>query len=366
VILVEGAGAYGEELRVDVIKNNALVFSSPPLHVSLSGVTDMYRWINLRPVCGDNTGMATQTNEPPNNPDALSNGKNVVYIHGFNESANDGLANGSEIFKRLYWSGSRAKYTGVTWRGDQYGFPSGALRYHADVTNAFITAPYYAAYVTNLAGEVNLLAYSLGNMVVSSAIEDFGVGYDRYFLIHAAVAKEAYDGNEYASNMVERGWVDYTNRLYASEWHTLFPTNDGRSRLTWRGRFSSVVGANVYNFYSSEDDVLDNSVAQMSFGQTVLDHILHWDFNFRRYAWSCQELYKGRQADWQAGTPYGGWGFVESSSTTNYFARYYDWNTGTFVFPLWSPAQAAGIAPEALKAQPFFNSVSFPPSVGQV
>ena len=43
-------------------------------------------------------------------------------------------------------------------------------------------------------GEVSVMAHSLGNMVVSSAIALEGMDVDRYFLLDAAVAAEAYDG----------------------------------------------------------------------------------------------------------------------------------------------------------------------------
>jgi len=39
-----------------------------------------------------------------------------------------------------------------------------------------------------------IMAHSLGNIVVSSAIQDFGMNIDAYFAIDAAVATEAYDG----------------------------------------------------------------------------------------------------------------------------------------------------------------------------
>ena len=38
------------------------------------------------------------------------------------------------------------------------------------------------------------------------------------------------------------GYDGYTENLWASEWHTLFPASDERSKLTWRDRFDLALG----------------------------------------------------------------------------------------------------------------------------
>lgn len=149
--------------------------------------------------------------------------------------------------------------------------------------------------------------------------------------------------------MVQAEWRSYTNSLYASKWYTLFPDNDGRHSLTWTGRFASVVGPQLYNFYSSGEDVLDNLTVGGLTPQDIGD-ALHG-----RYAWCFQELWKGRYMDWMGGSRYGGWGFISSAQSTSYYNRYYDYNRGRYVFELWSPAQAATIPLEALKSVPLFN-----------
>jgi hypothetical protein len=110
-----------------------------------------------------------------------------------------------------------------------------------------------------------VMAHSLGNMVVSSAIVDSGMSVEKYFAIDAAVAMEAYDGSIKDLGMVNpdvgagvtfQGWPNYDQRLWSTEWYQLFDASDGRHGLTWRGRFNAI--PNLYNFYSSGEEVLEN------------------------------------------------------------------------------------------------------------
>ena len=91
------------------------------------------------------------------------------------------------MFKRLFWSGSRAKFWGVTWDGDD-GMFDGRLNYHGNVANAFSAASNFCGCVEGATGAKIVLAHSLGNMVVSSAIQDYGLAVDKYFMLNAAVA----------------------------------------------------------------------------------------------------------------------------------------------------------------------------------
>jgi alpha-beta hydrolase superfamily lysophospholipase len=88
-------------------------------------------------------------------------------------------------------------FTGVTWYGNEsrWDDPTDALDYYDNVRNAFLTASNLSVAVANLPGTQKfIMAHSLGNIVVSSAIQDFGMNIDAYFAIDAAVATEAYDG----------------------------------------------------------------------------------------------------------------------------------------------------------------------------
>jgi hypothetical protein len=145
------------------------------------------------------------------------------------------------------------------------------------VKNAFVTAPHATASINALPGEKVMLAHSLGNMLVSSAAKDYGLGYSKYYMLNAAVPMEAYDADADAAAMLDSEWSKVPVSYRASDWNTLFPANDFRASLSWRGRFAGI--ANAINCYSPTEDVLANAEV----GQLILSG----------GAWKIQEFTKG-------------------------------------------------------------------------
>ena len=47
------------------------------------------------------------------------NRQHFVMVHGYDVNEEQARGWFAETFKRLYQAGLRAKFTGVTWRGDQ-------------------------------------------------------------------------------------------------------------------------------------------------------------------------------------------------------------------------------------------------------
>lgn len=204
--------------------------------------------------------------------------KNLVWMHGYNVDPEAARATYAEVFKRFFHAGLKGRFYGVSWFGDPPA--TGAPHYHQAVANAFATAQAYKNFITATPGTTSIAAHSLGNMVVGSSIHDHGFKeFDKYFAIDASVALEAYgqivdaeglikpDGTfsvDPSADMIKvEEWPDYIaagqSRLLASEWHELFPINDNRSQLTWRNRLAKVVsvtGQQVYNFFSSTEEVL--------------------------------------------------------------------------------------------------------------
>lgn len=119
------------------------------------------------------------------------------------------------------------------------------------------------------------------------------------------------------SDWWDRGWygshdgeVESRERLWASRWHQLFGS-DGRSTLTWRGRFDNVPSlAVVYNFYSSGEEVFArHSAATRTPGP--LNYTLNQLGNAMKgeYSWALQEKLKGTVITGGImGSIYGGWG----------------------------------------------------------
>ncbi len=265
IILVEGCAATPHPLMLEIWHNGKLL-GGTPLYLSISGVEQMFRHANFCYVNGtvdpNNPSRASAPNEPQ------TDGKNLVFIHGYNVNQQQARGVESEMFKRFYWSGSKAKFYGVTWNGaDSQVLSYTTPNYHTNEMHAVSTAPVLAGFLGTLSGSTVVVAHSLGNMVVLSALNDDNARINKYFMIDAAVPIEALDGSAATdADMMNPSWNGYDTRLWASEWHSLFPTNDARNTLTWRDRFSNLNGADVYNFYSSGEEVLRR--AHLSFLQS--------------------------------------------------------------------------------------------------
>ncbi len=251
VLLVEGCAETQKPLVLEVLRDGVRIMVVE-LPLSVSGVEDMYRWINLRPDAANY--FPSRSNAPPNRPDGECMDKTVFLAHGFLVSKEGARGWASECFKRLYQSGLAAKFCGMSWRADA----GTSADYYLNVQNARDTAAQLAPIVNAMPCEKVWMAHSLGNMLSGYAIADHGMNVGKYFALNAAVASEAYDiatvdETESAMNhMRHANWAGYSNRTWASSWFKLFPSGDDRARLTWRNRFTNVLDrTQLYNFWSS-------------------------------------------------------------------------------------------------------------------
>lgn len=345
VILIEGKEAGSKPLVLEVYKNSTLIFKCE-LPVQISPVEQMYTRVNLR------SGTVISTPSAP--PD--SNGKNVIFVHGFCVDEQGARAVNSEMFKRLYQSGSNAKFWGVTWPGNN-GLLDGSVNYHGNVVSAFNTAKDLATVVNNnITGDKIVMAHSLGNMVVSSAIQDQSMQVAKYFLLNAAVPAEAYDETLFDKNsanaLVHDDWKAYDSKTWTSCWHELFnAASDDRGKLTWKNRFPAVAAV-AYNYYSSGDEVFELFANRTPI---VTDGTLS---SWGRYSWHKQECFKGRvisNDNWTKllhfPTAYSGWGFnstwIWDPSTLDPFRKKY--------FSKYGAEAANAFTSEALRSTPVFN-----------
>ena len=307
VLLLEGSNPSDKPLRLEVWKGGRKL-AEVKLPMNVDGVETMYRWINLRGVAnGGVVGRATDTTEPSNRPDRLTTDKHFVFVHGYNVSEDSARGWNAEIFKRLYQSGLRAKFTALVWRGNQGQLSHASITpdYWENVTNAFITSPHVTAAVHTLPGTKVIAAHSLGNMVVASAIKDHGLDVSQYFQVDAAVAVQAYDQTmENKDKMRHPEWQGatlgyYPEYLWSAYWHTLFPEGDGRRMLTWRHRFGPI--PNAHNYYSTGEEVLNNSDGTVP--ESGVEKV-----------WALQELVKGTDHIGATVTldSQGGWGFNQA------------------------------------------------------
>ena len=281
-ILAFEAAAAHENVTLKVKLGDETILSFP-MPISISSVRDMYRWLNIRSVCGGTGGEPSRLYEPNNLPDSECDERHFVFVHGYNVNPADARKWGDQMFKRLRLSGSKSMFTAVNWKGDESQFSlmfsdkQISPDYYVNVKNAFQSAPALVQSCRDLPGEKVVLAHSLGNMLVSSAAKDHGLNYSKYYMLNAAVPMDAYDVDADAAAMLDSEWRNVPLSYRASDWSGLFPANDFRSSLSWRGRFAGI--ANAINCYSPTEDVLANAEV----GQLTLSG----------GAWKIQELTKG-------------------------------------------------------------------------
>ena len=372
VFLVEGRKEDSDGLLTATLSINGKDALAVSLPISVSPVEDFYRWYNLRAVCGDNGGKATNSDkQPPNFPDGESDQNNVVFIHGFRVSREGARAWNAEMFKRLWQSGCNSKFHALTWRGNDGVVENGGLNYHGNVVHAFETASEFASQLSGLSGDTTVLAHSLGNMVVCSAIQDHGFRPAKYFMLNAAVPAEAFDATQWntaeSNNPFEfEDWVGYPSNSWASCWHQLFPANDIQSRLTWRGRFADVPQlTTLYNYYSTGDEVLSIYDTPDSGGSGKITIHPFGLGGATYHSWQKQERFKGRWGQSAlggfGGTSEMGWGFEVFGHWANGTPPMYE--LGDPALPYVTPVrmhaytiqQALAATDDQLRADPVFN-----------
>jgi hypothetical protein len=359
VILVEGRSETPEnstsDLEIHVLKGTDEV-CKVSFPMKLSSVEKMFRHQNLMGAAGGSGGRQTEMAQPANYPDKLCSDKKFVFVHGYNVNPEQARGWNAEMFKRLYWSGSKAKFYGVTWYGaeSQRTIPAVGAKvspdYHVNVRHALATGPALGSFISGLGSNVTVAAHSLGNMVLSSAIQEGGASPSNSFMIDSAVALECFNGGSPTETaMTYSDWNSYETRVWASEWYSnpSFGTGDGRKQLTWRDRFSGV-GGGVYNFYSSSEDVLRKLDGDPNLGTVYFETARYGG----RYAWASQEKLKGRRVTdpilgLYVGSTYGGWGFTSS----------YDDSTPPAPPHPHTPTanEAAGMSNQSLVTMPVFD-----------
>ena len=306
VLAFEAVETYGKpKLSVLLGETSVLEFELP---LSLSSVKDMYRWYNARHFSGQGEARASMMEAPINNPDGLENAKTLIFLHGANVSEADAEKWGDALFKRLWHAGCRANFVNVDWRSDI----GSDANYHQNASNAFVVASQIAADINAISGEKVIMAHSLGNMVVSSMIQDHGLQVSKYLMCNSAVPAEAYDTDASlrVPQLVHPDWEEYPTNSWAASWHGLFAneSNDDRKHLGWPGRFANVAQYAV-NLYSTGDEILElannNNLwpAAGVFGENTWGHL----------SWHKQELFKGRGLFVGLGaTDWSGWNIEEN------------------------------------------------------
>jgi hypothetical protein len=362
IILVEAAVPTTQPLVLTIYHGTNQI-AQTQLYLSINGVEQMFRsktiLVNPQPQAVPDRLTDASV---PNEPDTIA--KNFVFVIGYNVNPEQARGWQADIFKRMYWSGSHAKFYGVTWEAaDSQVAGQVSINLQTNIVNAFLTASNLVAFIGALPNQTVVAAHSLGNMLTLSALNDYGnPNISAYFMIDAAVSLQAIDPTTPANpDMYPSIWTNYQSRLWSSQWYALWPTNDGRSTLTWSGRLANFNGVPVYNFYSSGEEVLRDYPADppanlltIAYGQGVA--VLQGLMGANTWVW--QEKLKGLM-EWNTllSSDHGGWKFNDASYGTNNSLL----NSSSFTHM--SPAAAALLPNAEIQTNAFFDVTDF---IGQV
>ena len=381
IILVEARRPTSQPLVLEVRSNNVTI-AHTELPLSVSEVESMFRQKNLIREVDTNSlaGFPDRLADSDVPNELATNDKNLVFLHGYNVNPNQARGWFSEMYKRFYWSGSHAKFFGITYQGNDGQLAGQATpNLQTNIVHALETAPKLSAFLNSLPGTNILAAHSLGNVVILGALHDWAnTNIDSFFMIDAAVSLEAMDGGAAVNtNMIHPEWTSYPTSVWASYWYQLFPSGDNRSQLTWRNRLSNLRNAKVYNFYSSGEEVLrmypgTPPSAITAAGAEIADYVQKWTIAralirtlwpeqsglpVGDFVWAWQEKMKGRcVGNWFIGSNHNGWGF------NLYYYHEEDDGGGGTVHVHMSAGDAAQLPVSQLQTNAFFD-VSFYPSM---
>lgn len=319
VLLVEASKTTTKPLVLEVRKGS-VVIAELKLELKIDLVETMFHYVNLRsfahgtPIASNNQGPGYGSTTPtaaPNDPFAeAASRKNLVFVHGYNVNGEGARGSAATAFKRFYWSGSKASFYALLWRGDDGQgagvAPAGATPdYHRNVGHAWQQGPLFRDFLGTLEGDTAIMAHSLGNGVTKVALTrapdpnnparlvpaSKPTTVKHYFAVDSALPLEATSASDITSESKNRmrhsWWAEYDSqeRLWPTHWHELFAgTGDGREGLTWQNVFANLeVGT---NFYSSGEEVLANPLN---------DVMPVWEplFFAGLRAWVAQEKHKG-------------------------------------------------------------------------
>ena len=289
-------------LQIDIKDGDTLLYRyyAP---MTILPVKQMYSWYNFRHFSGQDRRRVSEHHVLLEE----HNTKSLVFLHGAAVSEDDAEIWGDVLFKRLWLSGMHADFYNVDWRSDI----GSDLNYQQNASNAFVVASQIVSTLAdNIPGEKVIMAHSLGNMVVSSMIHDYGLQVSKYLMCNSAVPAEAYDVSMSlrTSKLVHPEWEEYPPNSWASNWHTLFDDypNDDRKRLGWPGRFTGVLAVAI-NFYSTGENGGDEILEL--YNRNTIGVPTGISNSWGHYSWHKQEMFKGRGGI--GGTDWSGWNIEE-------------------------------------------------------
>lgn len=115
LLLVEAVRPTTAPINLAIIrKSDQTVMGEVSFPVSITLVMDIYRWKFVSPGAAD-LQQGDIPGDPPNWPDADRNNKHFIFVHGYNVNSEQSKGWAGETFKRMFWSGSKARFSAFAW-----------------------------------------------------------------------------------------------------------------------------------------------------------------------------------------------------------------------------------------------------------
>lgn len=183
-------------------------------------------------------------NPPDRDPDETK--QYIIHVHGWRMGYSERKTWANTTFKRLWhlgYKGRLAFFSWPTFSDVTDPWTHGYLSYNRSEYRAWLSGSALKAFVASLPGDYakNIMAHSMGNVVVGSAFRRGMGGISNYALFNAAMAAQSYDPDR----------IDFPNRKT--------PDTDSDSTVQERfglsSKFSGIT-ARTMNFFLENDKAL--------------------------------------------------------------------------------------------------------------
>ncbi|MBA4136603.1 MAG: hypothetical protein C0518_04725 [Opitutus sp.] len=203
-----------------------------------------YNHVGSDPVPTPAMGWTPDPNGFPFEPAPGESATYIVSVHGWNQTYERSTMYAETMFKRMWHLGYKGRFAAFRWPTFYHQGLELPTSYNDSEYRALKCGVSLKQYLDTIpsAYTVNLVAHSMGNVVVGSALEK-GASVANYALLNAAVPAICYDTS---GNVVQTSWGYVT------------PNDDPDSAtvaLSYQGRLANVSG-NLVNFFLPADSAL--------------------------------------------------------------------------------------------------------------
>jgi hypothetical protein len=216
-LLFEGWTAGKGQLVLTIKKDGQTIGEYPPVYLELKDVKEMYERFTVGDVADPDTSVLSSVDYqhwPANHPTMIpapsgqplvpspdETNDYVLWVHGWNMSPFDKDSFGDTAFKRLFWQGYKGRFGTFRWPTFYFtGDVPPVHSYDGSEHRAWASSLGLLALLNQLnsgpfAGNIRMMAHSMGNVVASEALRraQSGQVVQTYIASQAAMPAHCYD-----------------------------------------------------------------------------------------------------------------------------------------------------------------------------